>query len=561
MGKICGNKKIGWLSMAVLLLFLSLSYINLYAAEATDGLITDQGDGTFLIDAGITNPDDYQNIVGFNVTFKVTEGGLYGGGMPVNLLIFARGKLDAEDFEVTYDEGTGFPVYVNDVSEIAVMGSGEASFLSTTFFLNGVDVGALETGECITASYEGTKALFSEECSMITAYAFAGKFEIETIEWIVGSPESDEEQIVLDWKPVETTVYEDVQTVENGTEANYIDITIPAEGEGPFPVILWIHGGGWASYDRKSCIISDTKEYLLSQGYAFVSAEYTLCKRGEDGASVVESGYPQMIYDLKAAVRFLRAHAEEYRLDTRFIAAMGESAGAHLAMLLGTTNGSAQHEDLNMGNEDYSSDVQAMVSYFGPTIFTGEDHAIFAYAMLGDLASDGGDEAAKLKELMGPYHQINADSPALFMVHGENDDTVPVEHSKLMEERASQFLDGEDLIAIYLENGPHGNKAAFDQEFIMARLSEFLDSQASKYIENEQDQTMENTEEPDSMSTETGVETDTKEQGSITDIAEQDNTTTNNTEEHAKGGMVVVVAVAVLLVVIAFVYIRKKKVG
>ncbi len=516
------------------------------AVNLPEGMLSDQGDGIVWLDASVTNPDDYLNIVGFEITFKLLEEGVYGGGAKVNLLFFATGENTIDDLEMTYDEGTGFPSFVHNVDEIVTVGSGEASFLAGMFFSNGMDIGALSVGESKTITYEGTKALFSEDCSVITAFSYTGGFEIESIDWIVGVPEGREDQVTLDWEPVETVEYKDVQTVEGGSEANYVDITVPAQGEGPFPVIFWIHGGGWAAYDRTSCIVSDTRDFLLSQGYAFVSAEYTLCKRGEDGNSVVESGYPQMIYDLKAAVRFLRAHAEEYKLDTRFIAAMGESAGGHLAMLLGTTNGSEAHEDFSMGNEAYSSDVQAMVSYFGPSVFTGEEQEIFAYAMLGDLATEGGEEAELLKEQMSPYHQITSEAPALFMVHGMNDETVPVVHSQMMEEMASVLLDEGDLVAIYLENGPHGNKAFFDQEYIMSRLQSFLTKQSAKYL------TQESGTKPDSRESSEEEVSDSSDHEKTADSASDnsDEVPENSMVQEDSGGINIIVAVVVAVVVL-----------
>lgn len=459
--------------LAILLTFAACP-VTAWAAEE----ITDRGEGIFWLDAGVTNPEDYQNIVGFELTYKLKESGWYGGegAMSVNFLIAAEGAKTLEDMEIGF-EGGGMPGYVNKVNEYAVFGSGTDSWLTGMFWKNGIDVGAQNPEESITASYRGQTALFSEENSILTLYGFTGVFEIESVTWLFDEAAAYES---VDWEPVETEEYRDVSTVENGTAFNYVDITVPAEGDGPFPVVLWIHGGAWSSFDRTSCIMSDTKEYLLANGYAFVSAEYTLTATEEDGSVV--SGYPQMIYDLKAAVRFLRAHGEAYKLDTRFIAAMGESAGAHLAMLMGTTNGNGDYEDKSMGNEEYSSDIQAMVSYFGPSIFTGEENDVMAYAILGDEVLAGGEETERLREAISPYHRINADSPALFMTHGADDEAVPIRHTQQMEEMARLFLDQEDLTVVCYEHGPHANRAVFDSTSAMAKTLVFLERQRERFI-------------------------------------------------------------------------------
>ena len=190
-------------------------------------------------------------------------------------------------------------------------------------------------GETRTLSYEGHTSLFTENNSILTIAYFTGDFTITHIEWIKGEiiPE-----IIVEWEKVEKIEYKDIPTVnsekQNGN--NYIDITIPANQKGPFPIIFWIQGGGWSSMNRKSCILDDTKEYLIYKGYAFVSAEYTLVKHTEDGKAI--SPKLGMIHDLKAAIRFIRANADKYNLNPKYIVAMGESAGGHLSFLLGISN-------------------------------------------------------------------------------------------------------------------------------------------------------------------------------------------------------------------------------
>lgn len=457
-------KKIMSLFLAVVLILLPLSGTAQAADSPDDPSLT-------WLDAAADDPDDYQSITGFEITYKLVKGGHMGSEeepFPVNGLMIAKGACMAEDF--TWDGEASLPKFMGPAEDIIAHVTGDGSFVGTMFFSNGVDAGALTEGESTSFTYEGTEALFDEENTCLTAYElFETEVEIENITWIKGEIKDSLGGEKLEWESVETEKYMDVPTVENGSESNYVNITVPKGGD-PHPVIFWVHGGAWSALDRYSCFISDTMDYLLSKGFAVVSAEYTL-SHVVDG-KVLSAGYPQMIYDLKAAVRFLRANAETYNLDTSFIAAMGESAGAHLSMLMGTTNGKPEYEDLSMGNEAYSSDVQAMVSYFGPADCVSDE--IMARYIAGE------DYTMEDAMAVSPYYQISKDSPPLFLTHGQNDESVNIMHSQKMEERAKQILGEENVTAVYYENAPHANIKVYDSSSAIRAVDEFLTAQLAK---------------------------------------------------------------------------------
>ncbi len=110
-----------------------------------------------------------------------------------------------------------------------------------------------------------------------------------------------------------------------------LDVYLPA-GDGPFPTLIWVHGGGWQNGDKTSA--RPALEFL-DEGYAVASLDYRL-----SGVAT----FPAQIQDCKAGLRFLRAHAAEYRLDPTRFCAMGSSAGGHLVALLGTSGGEASFE-------------------------------------------------------------------------------------------------------------------------------------------------------------------------------------------------------------------------
>lgn len=135
-----------------------------------------------------------------------------------------------------------------------------------------------------------------------------------------------------------------------------LDLYLPEPQQRPTPLVVWIHGGAWRQGDRRTHCVATC---LLPHGYAVASVSYRLSQ---------EAIFPAQIHDCKAAVRWLRAHAEEYGLDPTALGAWGPSAGGHLVSLLGTTQGVPELEG-ELGNLEHSSAVQAVCDWFGPTDF------------------------------------------------------------------------------------------------------------------------------------------------------------------------------------------------
>lgn len=142
----------------------------------------------------------------------------------------------------------------------------------------------------------------------------------------------------------------------SGSGAQVCDIYLPEEGEN-WPVILLVHGGGFLFGDQRMAVIRPVIHKALENGYAVVSVDYRKSS---------ESLFPGALADVKAAVRFVRAHAAEYGWNGESIAVWGESAGAYLALMTALTPGVAE---LNSDVTDYDgirSDVRALVSFYAP---------------------------------------------------------------------------------------------------------------------------------------------------------------------------------------------------
>ncbi|MFM7679946.1 MAG: alpha/beta hydrolase fold domain-containing protein, partial [Roseiflexaceae bacterium] len=224
--------------------------------------------------------------------------------------------------------------------------------------------------------------------------------------------------------PADTTVYRDVTYVPDGHERQTLDIYLPA-GTGPWPVIVYIHGGAFRMGSKSDRV----PLAMLARGYALVSLNYRLSQHAI---------FPAQIEDCKAAVRWLRAHAADYRLNATRIIAWGESAGGHLATMLGVSG----HVDAwEVGAyRTHSSRVQGVVDFYGPTDFLQMDTQRLPHGMV----HDGADSPES--ELIGgaiqahphataqanPMTHIRGDAAPFVVIHGDADPLVPYGQSVIL---------------------------------------------------------------------------------------------------------------------------------
>jgi acetyl esterase/lipase len=228
--------------------------------------------------------------------------------------------------------------------------------------------------------------------------------------------------------PAGVKAHRDLAYVANGHERQKLDLYLPEQGDGPFPLIAWIHGGGWAAGEKSDC--PPLNQGFVARGYAVASLGYRL-----SGHAI----FPAQIEDCKAAIRWLRAHAKEYRLNPAHIGVWGSSAGGHLVALLGT---SGEVKEFDVGAHlDQSSRVQAVCDYFGPTDFLQMDaHALKGSPLIHDAARSpesrlvGGpiQENAAQARRANPISYVTKDDPPFFIVHGDQDPLVPHHQSELL---------------------------------------------------------------------------------------------------------------------------------
>jgi acetyl esterase/lipase len=227
----------------------------------------------------------------------------------------------------------------------------------------------------------------------------------------------------------EIEIQADLAYGQAGGETLRLDLARPKAGKGPFPAIVCIHGGGWSAGSRRDA--APVALELARRGYVAAAVGYRLAPKHR---------WPAQIEDVKRAVRWLRANAAKHRIDPERIGAVGVSAGAHLAALLGTTTPKEKLE--GPGDEGQSSRVRAVVAWAGPYDFVaGLDGLVRQEPVQGQTAGTlvaqflGGspsDAAEKYRTASPTTHATKDDAPFL-LIHGGADRLVPMEQAELFE--------------------------------------------------------------------------------------------------------------------------------
>jgi acetyl esterase/lipase len=264
--------------------------------------------------------------------------------------------------------------------------------------------------------------------------------------------------------PSGTRVYPDISYIANGHELQKLDLYLPEHGEN-LPLIVWIHGGAWRSGGKEQLRASHLLDFL-AEGYAIASVNYRLSQHAT---------FPAQIQDCKAAVRWLRANAERYGLDPDRFGAWGPSAGGHLAALLGTAGDTREFDTGE--NLDYSSRVQAVVDFFGPTDFLQMDAHRLPEGLVhglpdspeahlvGGPIEDNRDKVAQAN----PITYITEDDPPFLIVHGDADPLVPHHQSELLADALKKA--GIPVVFYTVKGGKHGG---FNDPKAQQQVKEFF---------------------------------------------------------------------------------------
>jgi acetyl esterase/lipase len=239
------------------------------------------------------------------------------------------------------------------------------------------------------------------------------------------------------------------QAVDEFTRANAVpfaqgktgpllsDLYLPT-GPGPFPAIVFIHGGGWSNGDRTQ--MTKVIEFLVPHGYVGMAIDYDL----SPGVH-----FPTALYESKEAIRWLRAHAAQYHVDPNRIAVAGSSAGGEIAALVALTSGNPKFEG-DGGFKEFPSTVKAAILYnaaLNLTAFPDNDESILRY--IGSSCSANKTACSEAS----PQFQIRTNMPPFYIGHGDMDKSVP--YSQFTAFVAAFKKANGRIVEFTAEGGPH----------------------------------------------------------------------------------------------------------
>lgn len=268
-----------------------------------------------------------------------------------------------------------------------------------------------------------------------------------------------------------------------------LDIYLPNSGDGPYPVVIDIFGGGWC-YGHKSSHKLEPALNLLRRGFAVVSINYSLS---------YQQPFPTQIYEVKAAIRYIRKNAAAYDLDPGKISLLGESAGAHLAAVAACSSASGQLIDPSWPNMDVSDEVQAVIAVYCP-VNLGIMKELFEVEKqawgLGTLIEEYGEEdsmealvlggAAKTRpdmvKMANPCTYINEKCPPFLFLHGDQDQVEPIVEAMAFAARIMAAT-SEDNVRFQVVKGAHHNIHDFEEEWIYDVEAAFLNQKMVKETE------------------------------------------------------------------------------
>jgi acetyl esterase/lipase len=262
------------------------------------------------------------------------------------------------------------------------------------------------------------------------------------------------------------TLRQDLPYADTDNSRQKLDLLLPKKPatNGPLPVVVFIHGGGWRNGD-KSRGLGQVSRFAESGQFAAASIGYRLSG---------EAKWPAQIHDCKAAIRWLKANAKQYELDAKRICVFGTSAGGHLVAMLGATGGVETLEGKLGSHTERDSRVACVVDFFGPTDFL----------TMNDFPGRIDHDAATSPESLligGPIQQhkdksraatpmmyVTADDAPILIMHGTQDPLVPFDQS--VQFLAALKRSKVDAVLAPITDGEHG----FRGPTVNARVDQFL---------------------------------------------------------------------------------------
>ena len=257
--------------------------------------------------------------------------------------------------------------------------------------------------------------------------------------------------------------HRDLEFAKAGEHRLLLDLYLPKEKGAQ--LLVWIHGGAWRRGSKNSMPLGA----LLKEGFAIASVDYRLTPVAK---------FPANVHDIKAAIRWLRAHAGKFGYDAQKVAIAGASAGGHLVALVGVSNGHPKLEGTIGAHGDQSSDVDVIVSFYGASNLTtilkqSTPHGLSVRVPALELLLGGHpDKHPEIAKLASPVFHVDAKDPPLLLIHGDQDPQMPINQSL---ELLGRYLGKKRKVGFeVIFGGRHGGREFYDEKRI-ALVKKFLD--------------------------------------------------------------------------------------
>jgi len=263
--------------------------------------------------------------------------------------------------------------------------------------------------------------------------------------------------------PQGTIIHNNVPYNNDADPRHLLDLYLPANANGKVPLVIFVHGGGWISNDKYADMgyMKKTIAEIVSSGFALASIDYRLA---------TQAAFPALIQDCNRATSFLYDNANKYGLDRTRFAVMGFSAGGHLASLIGLAKNN-NVASFFMPNTTKAFSFKAVVDFYGPTELTSlrssEDPKSPEAVLLGAAPLARPD----LAKVASPVTYVDKNDPSFLIIHGEKDNIVPNQQSKLLH----GWLDvaGVPNELIIVKDAPHFG-AMYDVDEVRNKVVGFL---------------------------------------------------------------------------------------
>lgn len=255
--------------------------------------------------------------------------------------------------------------------------------------------------------------------------------------------------------------WKNLNYADDSMVAHQLDIYLPSVAKASYPVVVVIYGSAWMSNNSKGADLNTLGKALLDEGFAVVLPNHR---------ASWEAKFPAPMSDIKAAIRFVRANASAYQLDTSFVGITGSSSGGNMAAMAGTSryvktkklgNVEVDIEGVVGPNGAYSSSVDAVVDWFGPTNMLVMDSCGGTDFIHNDAKSPaslyiGGpiQENKEMTLLASPTTYIDAGDPPFLIFHGDKDRVVPHCQSEILYEALQKAKVPSQFILV--SDGQHG---------------------------------------------------------------------------------------------------------